>query len=442
MSITTISVHELVATQIERLSRRKLEWLTLPEPLESRFERDTSVLRSARLWLQGLIAILLFDLYVVIDFFLRDGSPWISLLVRIGVITPLALIMNASMRWNPGRFYREASVSIATCLIGLSHVYLASNRNHASSAYAQVGVIVAVIFGNVVMQLQFPFALFTSLILLAGDLTFLRYDRILGPSEKLLGIAMAVSAIIMTLIANHSIGREERLSYLMQLRSDMQSKELSFVNAELQRISTRDNLTGLANRHSYEVQSVKIWRRATATRALLSAIVIDIDRFKAMNDLRGHLYGDQVLTRVASLVQQALRGKDDFAARFGGEEFVVLLPGTTHQHALLVAERIRTLVEVAGAPAIESSLPPTDVSITVSCGVATCSPADTHGPDNLLDAADKALYQAKGDGRNRVCSGTLAPPAKGLPPTQVYSGRIRAQSDSSLRAKAKKMLWG
>jgi len=442
MSITTISVHELVASQIDKLSRRKLEWLTLPEPLESRFERDTSAQRSARLSLQGLIAILLFNVYVVVDFFLRDGSSWISLLLRVGVVTPFALIVNASMRWNPSSLYRESSIAIATCLIGLSHIYLESNRNHASSAYAQVGVIVAVIFANVVMQLQLPFALFTSLVLLGCDLVFLRYDHILGPSEKLLGIAMTLSAIIMTLIANHSIGREERLSYLMQLRSDMQSKELSFVNAELQRISTRDNLTGLANRHSYEVQSVKIWRRAVSTRALLSAIVIDIDRFKAMNDLRGHLYGDQVLTRVASLVQQALRGKDDFAARFGGEEFVVLLPGTTHQHALLVAERIRTLVEVAGAPAIDPSLSSASISITVSCGVATCTPADIHGPDDLLDAADKALYQAKGDGRNRVCSGTLSTPAKGLHPTQVYSGRIRAQSDSSLRAKAKKMLWG
>jgi diguanylate cyclase (GGDEF)-like protein len=177
-----------------------------------------------------------------------------------------------------------------------------------------------------------------------------------------------------------------------------------------------------------------------AEGALLSAIVIDIDRFKAVNDLRGHLYGDKVLTRVASLLQQSLRGKDDFAARFGGEEFVVLLPQTSQRAALIVAERIRKLVEVAGSPAVESFATGEVLATTVSCGVATCLPSEGFCIEDLLEAADKALYEAKRGGRNRVCAGEVTRSESGQ--RSEKATRIGAQSESTLRATAHKILWG
>ena len=215
----------------------------------------------------------------------------------------------------------------------------------------------------------------------------------------------------MTAVGNYSICREERVGYLMRLRSEIQSRELSFLNVELQRISSLDSLTGLANRHSYELQFAKLWREAVDSKTCISAIVIDIDHFKNTNDTRGHLYGDRVLVRVASLLLQSLRCKDDFAARFGGEEFVVLLPGATKEGALIVAERIRKLVEVAGSPALPEPGVHPRLS-TVSCGGASCFPSDASCHEDLLDAADKALYRAKAEGRNRVCWGELANTAK------------------------------
>ena len=213
-------------------------------------------------------------------------------------MTPVALIVNASMRWNPSWIYRESAIALASCGIGLSHLYLESNKTAAASAYAQVGLIVAVIFANVVMRLQFRYALGASAVLLIGELVFVAQDRFLNPPEKLLGITLAVAAILMTVAANYSIGREERLGYLIRLRSEMQSRELSFVNEKLQRISSVDSLTGLANRHSYETESRRLWREAVSTGTSLSAIVIDIDHFKVVNDTRGHLYGDRMLVRV------------------------------------------------------------------------------------------------------------------------------------------------
>jgi len=416
------SLQKVIVAEIERLSQKGFGRLTLPEALESGFERSTAVQRTSRIWIEGLIAIGLFNIFVIADYFIKGNVLAFPLLVRLCVITPVALIVNASMRFSPSEVYRETSISLATCLIGLIHLYLESNKDPASSAYAQVGLIVAVIFVNVVMRLQFPYALSTCAVLLAGDLIFVGQDRFLTPSEKLLGITLAACAVTMTVIANYSIGREERLGYLRRLQSEMQSRELSFANAKLQRISTVDSLTGLANRHFYEEEFQRLWHESVAEGRALSAILIDIDQFKRVNDTRGHLYGDRVLVRVASLVLQGLRGKDDLAARFGGEEFVVLLPAVSEEAAMIVAERIRKLVEVAGSPALEEAgeTPPLT---TVSCGVASCWPNGTQSQDDLLGAADKALYEAKRTGRNRVCCGELA--GKKRPPSHAWPEAFR-----------------
>jgi diguanylate cyclase (GGDEF)-like protein len=428
------SIHELAIAEIERLSRKGFQQLRLPEPLESGFEQSTFVQRSERLWIEGLIAIGLFNIYVIADYFIRGGVSWLPLQVRLCIVTPLALLINISMRWSPNKVYREISIALVSCLIGMTHLYLESNANATSSAYAQVGLIVAVIFVNVVMRLQFMYALSASAILFASDLVFIHQDHFLAAPEKLLGITLAICAISMTVVANYSVGREERLGYLMRLRSEIQSKELSFLNVELQKISYIDSLTGLANRHSYELQFAKLWSEAVTSGGCLSAIVIDIDHFKITNDTRGHLYGDRVLVRVAALLLQSLRCKDDFAARFGGEEFVVLLPGATQEGASIVAERIRKLVEVAGSPALPERGGHPRLS-TVSCGIATCWPGDSNCKEDLLDSADKALYLAKSRGRNQVCWGELINTAKKRPSAErrLSRGLVKGESGSWAR---------
>jgi diguanylate cyclase (GGDEF)-like protein len=436
------SMHNQVTREIERLSGVKLRWPKLPPILEERFEQNIAQQRATHLWYQGLIAIILFDIFAIIDYFIGQGTSLRALVLRVAIITPLALLVNATMRWNPGKVYREASVATVITIAGLSQLYIHNGGSAASSAYAQTGLIICIVFANLVMRLQFSYALATSVILFAGDLVFLHFDHFLNRQGQLLGLTLLGFSLLISMVANFSFGRHLRLVYLMLLRNEMQSEELAFVNAELHRISSRDNLTGLANRHSFELYCGTLWQQALSEGSLLSAIVIDIDRFKAVNDLRGHLYGDKVLTRVASLLMQSLRGKDDFAARFGGEEFVVLLPQTSQRSALIVAERIRKLVEVAGSPAVEAAEPGTVMATTVSCGVATCLPGEGYCIEDLLEAGDKALYEAKRSGRNRVCSGEVAASGGSHRTEEMSAARIGAQSESNLRATARKVLWG
>ena len=160
----------------------------------------------------------------------------------------------------------------------------------------------------------------------------------------------------------------------------------------LEEMATTDALTGLKNRRKFDSMIDIEWRRAIRQKVPLALLMIDADHFKAYNDTFGHQAGDQVLVGVAICISDSVRRAGDCAARYGGEEFAVLLPGQSSTEALAVAETIRLKVERwSGEPQ----------GTTVSVGVASLRPAATTDWSELLSAADKALYAAKAQGRNR-----------------------------------------
>jgi diguanylate cyclase (GGDEF)-like protein len=167
--------------------------------------------------------------------------------------------------------------------------------------------------------------------------------------------------------------------------------------AEVQRLASTDPLTELPNRRRFfELANLELQRVLRHGRSL-AAIMLDIDWFKGVNDSFGHAAGDQVLSTVAKHCRETVR-QIDVLGRIGGEEFAILLPETNLDSACRVAERLRRII--AGTPVETES---GSVDITASFGVMTLD--DTHATlDTLLAGADKALYQAKRDGRNRVCS--------------------------------------
>jgi diguanylate cyclase (GGDEF)-like protein len=395
---------DLINRQIRRLSGLRFCWPTFPEALEAQFERDISERRSRRLWLEGLVAIALFDLFLIADYFRSPEHFRRCLVVRLLIVTPICLLVNASMLQKPGKMVREVSVALGACIAGVTQLLLESNTSAAGAAYAQLAVLSVVLFVNGVMRLRFPYAIASSTVMVVADYAFLRVDHTQTPQEKAMGLGMVIAITIITLVANYSTGREERLNYLLSLRNETNMRDLNRLNVQLLRRSESDALTGLANRHSFDMQFAELWRRALTSGTALSIIVVDVDHFKQVNDRFGHLYGDDVLRRIGSLLQQALRAKDDFAARFGGEEFVILLPGTNQTAAVHVAERLCKMVELAGFPPLDSARSPynSNTIATVSCGVATAYPTRHDRADDLLAAADKAMYKAKADGRNRV----------------------------------------
>ncbi|MFC3227990.1 GGDEF domain-containing protein [Marinibaculum pumilum] len=160
-----------------------------------------------------------------------------------------------------------------------------------------------------------------------------------------------------------------------------------------------DGLTGIANRREFDRCLPLAWADAIHRRAPLAVMMIDVDLFKPFNDIYGHLAGDDCLRDVARAIQRNLRRPGDLAARYGGEEFVVILPATDAAGARKVADSIRRAVQNSGIrhdDGIEGGM------LTVSLGVAVCTPApDGHHAD-IVRVADEALYTAKRTGRNRA----------------------------------------
>ncbi len=160
-------------------------------------------------------------------------------------------------------------------------------------------------------------------------------------------------------------------------------------------LATTDSLTGLFNRRSFDATIEKEWKRAKREGTPLALLMIDADHFKAYNDQHGHQAGDKALASIAACVIASSCEDTDLAARYGGEEFAVLLPNTTTDLAVRVGERIRASVAYQGT-SDHLTLP------TVSIGVASHCPGDMEESDSLVAAADRALYEAKRQGRNRV----------------------------------------
>lgn len=167
----------------------------------------------------------------------------------------------------------------------------------------------------------------------------------------------------------------------------------------LKTISMSDGLTGIANRRRFDEFLDQGWRRAMRTGTEISLIMCDIDFFKNYNDTRGHQAGDDCLKLVALTIRDNFHRPDDLAARYGGEEFAIIMNGTDVQGALTLAEAVRAAVEALGIPHNASAV---SSVVTISVGVATIKAQIGSNAEVLLAAADRALYQAKNEGRNRV----------------------------------------
>ncbi|HEY9663081.1 MAG TPA: PleD family two-component system response regulator [Allocoleopsis sp.] len=175
-------------------------------------------------------------------------------------------------------------------------------------------------------------------------------------------------------------------------------QQLEQANRELTHLAAIDGLTQIANRRHFDEYLEQEWRSHARHQESLSLILCDLDYFKLYNDTYGHQAGDDCLRHVAKVIKETIRRPADLAARYGGEEFVVILPRTNASGASQIAERMRVAVrqlELAHARSLHQVL-------TLSLGVASCVPDLSYPPAVLITAADKALYQAKTEGRDRV----------------------------------------
>lgn len=184
-------------------------------------------------------------------------------------------------------------------------------------------------------------------------------------------------------------------------------REMAATNDRLTIIASLDLVSGLANRRAFQSRLEFEWMRALQNEARLSVLMIDVDHFKLFNDTYGHPEGDACLSRVGEVLATIADSRSGFAARYGGEEFCLLLPDSNPEYATRVAEEVRATVEGLTIPHITGTFK----TVTVSVGVATVTPSDAQPQDDLIEAADAALYAAKRRGRNTVVEHGLIQPS-------------------------------
>ena len=211
--------------------------------------------------------------------------------------------------------------------------------------------------------------------------------------------ALLVGTLLVIIVCGY-LWLLQRRSELVEQVVDARTLELREANQRLASLSVTDPLTGLANRRALDDYLAQEWQRALREKQPLTLLLLDVDHFKHLNDSRGHPAGDACLREVATLMRTHFKRPADLVARFGGEEFAVVLPNTDHA-AMEQANRFRDALSRYPIDAgVGESL-----YITISGGLATLVPAPGQSPRDLIKRADQALYEAKGAGRNRIMAG-------------------------------------
>lgn len=365
-------------------------WMYFPKRLERLFEHETANERSRHLVGTGILWIAIGVLYSLVT----PPEPWVTHgisedALRVGLVTPILLIVTFAIWWGVRPAVRELLMTLANIIAPVSIILIIVLEQGGDAGASRGALTIVFLFITVVVRLRFWYAMAACLAIVGAQLIAPSLLNTPVPGNAPLAFVTMAAA----LTANYTLEREYRVNYLQRVLSRIQGARLAALVEQLQELTQRDPLTGLANRRAMDTQLEELCDR----REQFAAIVVDVDSFKEFNDRYGHQIGDDCLRRIAAMLRASLRRTSDRIARMGGEEFAVLLPQTTLEGAYTIAERMRKSVADLRIPHADS---PSGNVVTISAGVAGSSGGTS--PEDLIAEADRALYRAKALGRNRV----------------------------------------
>jgi diguanylate cyclase (GGDEF)-like protein len=397
-----------VMDDIKGLLENGFPLMKFPPALEEQFIADGADVRRRHFLISGLLALVVFNGFLIVDFLMARDVFWLALQLRLMVLTPLSLAVLYLVSIDNGRLLPKMhvnSVEVVILTSGLvaaaSLAFILSETRSPFAHFYHVGFVVVIMYGNLVQRLRFWYAAVYSLALLGihivGVVVLNNFpERLMWPI-----VLLVTTTACFSLFANYAMERDERKGYLLTLRERGVVHDLKHAQEQLRELSQIDSLTGLYNRRHFQDYLHGVWERARYDNKVVSVLMVDVDHFKKYNDRYGHPAGDECLRQVALVLKNCMRRPGDVIARYGGEEFIAVLPETEATYALQVAERVRQSIESLQMRHESSS---TALVVTVSVGVGTCQASFNTPETSLISAADQALYQAKHEGRNRVCA--------------------------------------
>lgn len=390
--------------------------MTLPDTLRRWFREDTQVQGAAlrrNLQVLGVAAwalVALNVLHVLVFGLLRFDDPvrnaWAQQIAwGHGVMALLMCVAGVGARWCQARpvdggvlrFLPECvSVLVVAWAVALTVMDQAISRSISPFVNAVVGI--AIVF--LLRPRSALVILVAGWCALARALGLTTEDRALLTTNRM----NAASACVLALLVSVLLWRRFAQAELLQRALAESNRQLELQRAELEKLATRDPLTGLLNRREFVRQAEQALAHARRQGSALALLMVDLDHFKSVNDHFGHPVGDEVLRHVSALMAQSVRHTDSLA-RFGGEEFVLLLPDTPADAAWHLADTLRQQLADTPVAALGGA-------VTASIGLACLPSGSALALDGLLRQADEALYEAKRQGRNRTVLAHAPPPTE------------------------------
>lgn len=389
---------DITAQDLAR-ARSTRRWnLTFPAAIETRFEREIGQRRAKTLLQVMPRTVLVYNAFLIGDYFLVSDAFWLAVILHFAVVTPWMVVACILMSRPLAAWSRNliiASIPLAM-IAGIITVFSLSRAPFA--AHYQYFAIIALIYGNAALRPSYTLALAISLLtIVAHTLAMTLHPGIAVPVAISAACVLMVAAYV-SLSANFAIERDLRRLYLLRLADMLAASDLQRAAADLHRISYVDPLTGLANRRGIDARAEALFAGTEPRPGRFSVLMIDVDHFKSFNDHYGHPEGDRCLARVAGSIRDTVRDGLDVVGRYGGEEFLVILPEAELSNALAIAGRMRRRIE-------QLAIPHDHVGagiVTVSIGVGEGAFADPSSLARAITRADEALYEAKAAGRNCV----------------------------------------
>ena len=388
------------AALLERAIARGFPLLMFPRMLEERFVEQAKSKRFFMMVVAGFFAVLLFGGMIIADYLMTPDALGVALPLRWGFFPPVifvGLFVLGKLRMPAVNEWLIAGTGLLAVL--LQAAIMMASHDHLMMA--------RVVEFNIIIVYTCAIARFWPAVTMAVASMFV-HGYIVGHLPDATGLLpfnttlLAITCTVFVLYGNYKLEHDERMAFLLDSREQALNAELTEAHDRLHRMATTDMLTNLANRRYFESFLDECWGIAQEQHRVVSLIILDIDYFKPYNDRYGHQAGDQCLIKVGQALRTCIRRPGDLVARWGGEEFVVVLMDTDVDAAAAAAERIRAAVAAMDLVHEGSACAQ---RVTVSGGRASMRPDASDTSQHLINMADEALYRAKAAGRNRVYVG-------------------------------------
>jgi diguanylate cyclase (GGDEF)-like protein len=394
---------ETVAAAKETLKQGRRRSLRFSEPLESAFNEYycTNTLKHVRVAL--LTGLFLYAIFGLVDLTLQPADRTHMWLMRYGVVCPTVTAGLAFTYVSRFRRFMQPVLWLVMLVGSLGIVTMVYFEPSPVKNYYYTGILLLMMGAFTFVSMRLLYALSWALATILAYEAVALFANHTDSTILIQNTFTITAAMIIGAFSNYLMESYLRRDFLNSILLESENQQLQKTSNELHRLCISDELTHLGNRRHFESMFELEWKRALRFQTPVSLILFDIDFFKLFNDTYGHQAGDDCLKLVAGKIGRLARRPGDTAARYGGEEFVLLLSCTELVHASIIAEACRACVESLEIPHATSKV---SNVVTVSAGVASMVPGHDTGRRELVEAADKALYRAKSEGRNRVVVGS------------------------------------